>query len=295
MFKAFAPVCTAMGIGLATWGGLASAGDPDGGAIPPGKPVRSTVDTAAAGRRPLAVRIAMADKLKSGEPKVVEPAVGSPSSTAETPEAPPSGTSSGEGASDAGSFVPGSSAAASSPEHREQGVPHRDRLLGRVRERIAALAESPTPAGPSPAGTASAAVQKGPESVAARPNSRPNVPRLRIECEESTIESRRGDTVTWRVKVRNAGTVAHGVLVTLYFAEGIEPTTAGGQAHKISAGEVRFSPVETLGPHDAIELQVTGKAVQAGAVAYRVEVGCREVPGNVAHEAVVLVRPIAGN
>ena len=147
---------------------------------------------------------------------------------------------------------------------------------------IAAASESPAEAGtPQAARPIHTAV-------------RPNVPKLRIECEESTVEGRRGDMVTWRVKVRNAGALAHGVLVTLYFAEGIEPATAVGQPHKLSAGEVRFNPFETLGPDDSLELQVAGRAVQAGAVAYRVEVGCRELPGNVAHEAVVLVRPAGG-
>lgn len=223
-----------LGIGLSLSSGHSAAAAPGDVANSPGKPVQSNSSTASSGRRPLAVRIAMADRVKPGEPK--------PPTPAGIQTDPPSAT--------------------------------------RPQE---ALVAANVPRVDVSAATPSSGAEK------------PAVPRLLLDCEESTIEARHGESIRWRITIRNAGAAAHHVLATVYFAEGIEPTGAEGHRHALSAGEARFSPVETLGEDEAIQLEVIGRAVRPGAVAYRVEVGCRDLPGHVAREAMILVRPKAAD
>jgi len=219
MIRSFAMcafVAGALGVGTSWSAGDAAAAGPAEVAAPPGKPVQSNASTASSGRRPLAVRIAMADKLKAEPPPIAAAKEPTPAETAEKPA--------------------------------EVTVPE-------------------------------TAVRK------------PSVPRLLIDCEESTVDARHGESIRWRITIRNAGVTARHVVATLYFAEGIEPTAATGHGHSLSTGEAKFSPVEALGEDGAIELEVTGRATRPGAVAYRIEVGCRDLPGHVAREAVILVRP----
>ena len=224
MIRSFAMcafVAGAVGVGMSGSAGDAAAAGPAEVAALAGKPVQSNASTASSGRRPLAVRIAMADKLKA--------------------EPPP----------------------------------------------IPATAEL-KPAEPTPAET----LEKPTEIAAPEKEARrPSVPRLLIDCEESTVDARQGESIRWRITIRNAGATARHVVATLYFAEGIEPMAATGHGHSLSTGEAKFSPIETLGEDDAIQLEVTGRAARPGAVAYRIEVGCRDLPGHVAREAVILVRP----
>jgi len=222
-FAMCAFVAGALGMGMTWSAGDAAAAGPAEVARSPGKPVQSNASTAASGRRPLAVRIAMADKLKS-----------------EPPSSPP---------------------AEAKPPAAEAAV--------------AAVTQA--------GGTEAAAV-----ATTAR---KPSVPRLLIDCEESTVDARQGELIRWRVTIRNEGATAHHVVASLYFAEGIEPTAAAGHGHSLATGEAKFSPVASLREDDSIQLEVTGRAVRSGAVAYRIEVGCRDLPGHVAREAVILVRP----
>jgi hypothetical protein len=198
-----ASVVWAVGIGLSLSACLRAVAGEGDVAASPGKAVQSNVSTASSGRRPLAVRIAMAEKLKAGT----------------------------------------------------------------------------TARGLKTSATSSS------------PAARPTVPRLLVDCEESMIDARQGDSIRWRITIRNAGAAAGHMVTTLYFAEGIEPISAEGLTHSLATGEVRFSPVESLGPDEQIQLEVTGRATKPGAVSYRVEVGCRDLPGHVAREAVILVRP----
>lgn len=219
-FAVCAFVAGAVAVGMMWSAGNAAAAGPAEVARSTGKPVQSNASTAASGRRPLAVRIAMADKLKS--------------------EPPPS------------------------PE---------------------AVATPPaTEAAVTQAGGAEAAAV----ATTAR---KPSVPRLLIDCEESSVDARQGESIRWRITIRNAGATAHHVIASLYFAEGIEPLAATGHGHSLATGEARFSPVASLREDDSIQLEVTGRAARPGAVAYRIEVGCRDLPGHVAREAVILVRP----
>lgn len=219
-FAMCAFVAGAVAVGMSWSAGDAAATGPAEVARSTGKPVQSNASTAASGRRPLAVRIAMADKLKSDPPP--------------------------------------SLAAAATPPAAEAAV--------------------------AQAGTADAAAV---ETVARKPA----VPRLLIDCEESTVDARQGESIRWRITIRNTGATAHHVVPTLYFAEGIEPLAAAGHGHSLATGEAKFSPVASLGEDDSIQLEVTGRAARPGAVAYRIEVGCRDLPGHVAREAVILVRP----
>lgn len=219
-FSMAAFVAGVLGMGMSWSVGDAIAAGPAEVARSTGKPVQSNASTAASGRRPLAVRIAMADKLKS------EP--------------------------------PSSPAVAAKPPATESAVERAD------------------------AADASAV-----KTVARKPA----VPRLLIDCEESTVDARQGDWIRWRITIRNAGATAHHVVATLYFAEGIEPLAAAGHGHSLATGEAKFSPVASLGEDDSVQLEVTGRAARPGAVAYRIEVGCRDLPGHFAREAVILVRP----
>ncbi len=219
-FSLAAFVAGVLVVGMSWSAGDATAAGSSEVARASGKPVQSNASTAASGRRPLAVRIAMADKLKHEPP--------------------------------------------------------------------------PTLAGPATPPATEAAVERaaaGDAVVLKNVARKPAVPRLLIDCEESTVDARQGESVRWRITIRNAGATAHHVVATLYFAEGIEPLAAAGHGHSLATGEAKFSPVASLGEDDSIQLEVTGRAARPGAVAYRIEVGCRDLPGHVAREAVILVRP----
>ncbi len=221
-FAICAFVAGVLGVGMSWSACDAAAAGPAEVAAPPGKPVQSNASTASSGRRPLAVRIAMADKLKAEPPPIPAASEPMPAETAEKPA---------------------------------------------------------EPAEPTEVAAQETAVRK------------PSVPRLLIDCEESTVDARQGESIRWRITIRNAGATARHVVATLYFAEGIEPTAATGHGHSLSTGEAKFSPIQALGEDDAIQFEVTGRATRPGAVAYRIEVGCRDLPGHVAREAVILVRP----
>lgn len=201
------------------------------------------------------------------------------------------------------------------PIAKGQAKPTEDRrrLLGRVKEKLAEISQPAQPTNvperpaqqPMHAPTKMAAalpVAKGPAPMevaqtekpasvgAVDQKPRPGIPRLVVDCEETPVEPAGGDTVTWRITVRNTGAPAHGVTASVFFAEGIEPVHASGAAAVLSPGEVRFDPIEELPTDGSLELFVTGEARQVGAVAYRVEAGCREVPGHTARESVMVIR-----
>lgn len=215
-------------------------------------------------------------------------------------------------------IVKGQPIAKGQPVTKGQAKPTEDRrrLLGLVKEKLAEISQPSQPAEPAkmterparqpvhvptkvaaalpvakgPAPTDVAQTEKPAAADAVDQQPRPGIPRLVVDCEETPVEPAGGDTVTWRITVRNTGGPAHGVTASVFFAEGIEPVHASGAAAVLSPGEVRFDPIEELPTDGSIELLVTGEARQAGAVAYRVEAGCREVPGHAARESVVVIR-----
>ena len=291
--------------------------------LPPGRPVRSNAETASAGRSPLAVRIAMADKvapdkvfpdkvLPAEEPTVAEAVANTTDPVVAV--APAAGTVEAREIT----APPTASAEAAKTVTKSQPKPTEDRrrLLGLVREKLAEIgqpaqpvqpvkvaerqpqrpvhaptrmaAASPVAKGPAPSDVARTENPAATQTVDQEP--RAGIPRLVVDCEETPVEPAGGDTVTWRITVRNTGAPAHGVTASVFFAEGIEPVHASGAAAVLSPGEVRFDPIEELPAGGSVELLVTGEARQAGAVAYRVEAGCREVPGHAARESVVVIR-----
>lgn len=115
-------------------------------------------------------------------------------------------------------------------------------------------------------------------------------PRVTLEVTESQPLATRGTPIEWRLRLCNTGgEPAREVAAMLFFAEGIEPVAASGQMASLAAGEVRFHPLESLGPGETVELVVTGVATEPGSVAYRAEVLSGDLPEAVASEGEVQV------
>lgn len=115
--------------------------------------------------------------------------------------------------------------------------------------------------------------------------------RLEFDVRESRALMGEGEQVVMRIAVRNiGGETAERVTATLFFAEGIEPVQAIGQAAEVYPGEVRFETVPELSPGDSVDLLVTAVGTRPGSVAYRGEIECREPAGRVAREGTVTIR-----
>ncbi|MFI4876833.1 MAG: hypothetical protein ACIALR_15890 [Blastopirellula sp. JB062] len=86
-----------------------------------------------------------------------------------------------------------------------------------------------------------------------------------------------GEEVTYEFRLDNRGTkAAEGIEVTVQFSQGIEPTQVSGGQATIDAGQVIFSPIQSLGPDKNLVLKVSAKALTAGSHSFRAEVRCRE-------------------
>ena len=115
-------------------------------------------------------------------------------------------------------------------------------------------------------------------------------PAITLQVTESLPEAQRGGHIEWRLKLCNAGSEpATDVHAVLFFADGIEPVAASGATASLGAGEVRFDPLETLGPGEIVELQVTGVGTSSGDVQYRAEVVSSDLPETIAHDGVIQV------
>lgn len=115
-------------------------------------------------------------------------------------------------------------------------------------------------------------------------------PAITLQITESLPEARRGGAIEWQLKLCNTGSEpATNVTAVLFFADGIEPVAASGATASLAAGEVRFAPLETLGPGEIVELQVTGVGTSSGDVEYRAEVVSSDLPKAIAHDGVIQV------
>jgi hypothetical protein len=98
-----------------------------------------------------------------------------------------------------------------------------------------------------------------------------------------------GDEMAYEVHIRNRGTkAAEGVDVATFFSNGIEPVSAQGGSHDISAGQVVFRPIASIAPGSEAVLKVKARADQPGNHVFRVEVNCASVGAKLASEETTL-------
>ena len=115
---------------------------------------------------------------------------------------------------------------------------------------------------------------------------------LEFDVRESRSIVKEGERVVMRIAVRNVGGApAEGLTTRLFFAEGVEPIHAMGQAAVVSPGEVQFQTLDSLAPGNSVHLLVTAIGTQPGNVVYRGELQCRQLSGSLAREGSVTVSP----
>ncbi|PHX98816.1 MAG: hypothetical protein CK530_03265 [Planctomycetaceae bacterium] len=115
---------------------------------------------------------------------------------------------------------------------------------------------------------------------------------LEFDVRESRSIVKEGERVVMRIAVRNVGGApAEGLTTRLFFAEGVEPIHAMGQAAVVSPGEVQFQTLDSLAPGSSVHLLVTAIGTHPGNVVYRGELQCRQLSGSLAREGSVTVSP----
>ena len=115
---------------------------------------------------------------------------------------------------------------------------------------------------------------------------------LEFDVRESRSIVKEGERVVMRIAVRNVGGApAEGLTTRLFFAEGVEPIHATGQAAVVSPGEVQFQTLDSLAPGNSVHLLVTAIGTHPGNVVYRGELQCRQLSGSLAREGSVTVSP----
>ena len=115
---------------------------------------------------------------------------------------------------------------------------------------------------------------------------------LEFDVRESRSIVKEGERVVMRIAVRNVGGApAEGLTTRLFFAEGVEPIHATGQAAVVSPGEVHFQTLDSLAPGNSVHLLVTAIGTHPGNVVYRGELQCRQLSGSLAREGSVTVSP----
>ena len=115
---------------------------------------------------------------------------------------------------------------------------------------------------------------------------------LEFDVRESRSIVKEGERVVVRIAVRNVGGApAEGLTTRLFFAEGVEPIHAMGQAAVVSPGEVQFQTLDSLAPGNSVHLLVTAIGTHPGNVVYRGELQCRQLSGSLAREGSVTVSP----
>jgi uncharacterized repeat protein (TIGR01451 family) len=85
-----------------------------------------------------------------------------------------------------------------------------------------------------------------------------------------------GEETTYDLRIRNRGTkTAENIEVLAYFSSGVEPTSAEGHPHRVSPGQVVFSPIPSLAPGAEVLLKVHARGVTAGSHIFRGELHCK--------------------
>lgn len=94
-----------------------------------------------------------------------------------------------------------------------------------------------------------------------------------------------GKPVTYELVIANRGTKpATGVRVLAQFSNGIEPTEASGQEHRIVPGQVLFEPIASIEPGKERTFKITAIAAEAGSHRFRAEVTCDDSGTQLIHE-----------
>ena len=86
-----------------------------------------------------------------------------------------------------------------------------------------------------------------------------------------------GQDVDYSIRIRNRGTKsANGLNLVMQFSEGVEPTSASGQEHQLTTGQVVFDAIKTIEPGEEIVVRVAAKAVKSGTHIFRAQLTCSE-------------------
>jgi uncharacterized repeat protein (TIGR01451 family) len=108
---------------------------------------------------------------------------------------------------------------------------------------------------------------------------------LRLEVKDPEGPIPVGEELGYELRLRNRGTkTAENVEVVAYFSSGIEPTTAEGHPHRVSPGQVAFSPIASLPPGGEVTLKVRARAIASGNHIFRAEVHCRPLGARLVQE-----------
>ena len=94
-----------------------------------------------------------------------------------------------------------------------------------------------------------------------------------------------GADAAYELRIRNRGSLgAEGVEVAAFFSQGIEPVLVEGGPHRISVGQVTFSPIPSLPAGKEVRLRIVARAQTAGTHIFRAEVHCRPLGVRLANE-----------
>jgi hypothetical protein len=108
---------------------------------------------------------------------------------------------------------------------------------------------------------------------------------LRLEVKDPAGPIPVGEETTYELLVRNRGTKdAQGVEVVAYFSRGIEPVAAEGPRHRISPGQVVFSPIPSLAAGQDLVLRIRARAEADGNHIFRAEVHCKPLGARLVSE-----------
>jgi uncharacterized repeat protein (TIGR01451 family) len=99
---------------------------------------------------------------------------------------------------------------------------------------------------------------------------------LRLDVKDPEGPVPVGSDATYELHLRNRGTkAAEHVEVLVYFSNGVEPTSAEGQTHRIGPGQVAFDLIPAVPPAAELVLKVKARAEVAGNHVFRAEVHCK--------------------
>lgn len=108
---------------------------------------------------------------------------------------------------------------------------------------------------------------------------------LRLDVKDPEGPVPLGEEASYELHVRNRGTkTAENVEVLAYFSNGVEPTGAEGQPHRMTPGQVTFTPIPSLAPGAEVTLKVKARADAAGNHIFRAEVHCRPLGARLVRE-----------
>ncbi|MBN2578011.1 MAG: hypothetical protein JXB10_03390 [Pirellulales bacterium] len=94
-----------------------------------------------------------------------------------------------------------------------------------------------------------------------------------------------GEEAEYTISVRNRGTKkAENVEVIGYFSRGIEPIRGEGNPHRISSGQILFSPIPVVAPGTETVLTIHAKAETPGNHVFRAEVHCKTLGTRLVNE-----------